>query len=78
MQCLGCRTDNSPQAKFCLGCDARLVIVCPAVASTIRSPSPVSYTPRHLAGRILTSRSDPENERKQITVPRARLNANPT
>jgi class 3 adenylate cyclase/tetratricopeptide (TPR) repeat protein len=86
MQCLRCQTDNSPQAKFCLGCGTRLAIVCPAcaaelpggarfcsqcgtpVASAARSPSPESYTPRHLADRILTSRSALEGERKQVTV----------
>jgi ribosomal protein L40E len=26
MQCLRCQTDNSPQAKFCLGCGARLAV----------------------------------------------------
>jgi hypothetical protein len=94
MQCLGCQTDNSPQAKFCLGCGARLVIVCPAGAAEFPggarfcnqrgTPSRrplglrlLSRTPRHLADRILTSRSAFEGERKQ-TVLRARLNANPT
>jgi class 3 adenylate cyclase/tetratricopeptide (TPR) repeat protein len=31
-------------------------------------PSPTSYTPRHLADKILTSRSALEGERKQVTV----------
>jgi class 3 adenylate cyclase/ribosomal protein L40E len=29
MQCLACRHENPPQAKFCLECGARLVISCP-------------------------------------------------
>src|SRR5215510_13950080 len=29
---------------------------------------PLSYTPKHLAEKILTSRSAPEGERKQVTV----------
>jgi class 3 adenylate cyclase/tetratricopeptide (TPR) repeat protein len=32
------------------------------------SPPPESYTPKHLAERILTSKSDLEGERKQVTV----------
>jgi class 3 adenylate cyclase len=30
--------------------------------------SPASYTPKHLAEKILTSKSDLEGERKQVTV----------
>jgi class 3 adenylate cyclase/tetratricopeptide (TPR) repeat protein len=33
-----------------------------------KSPSPQAYTPRHLAEKILTSRSALEGERKQVTV----------
>ena len=32
------------------------------------SPDPRSYTPKHLAEKILTSRSALEGERKQVTV----------
>jgi class 3 adenylate cyclase len=32
------------------------------------SASPASYTPRHLAERILTSKAALEGERKQVTV----------
>jgi class 3 adenylate cyclase/tetratricopeptide (TPR) repeat protein len=38
------------------------------VADTTRFGSPKSYTPQHLAERILTSRAALEGERKQITV----------
>src|SRR5262249_55637225 len=38
----------------------------PAAAS--RKPSPESYTPKHLAERILTSRVALEGERKQVSV----------
>jgi class 3 adenylate cyclase len=31
-------------------------------------PDPLSYTPKHLAEKILTSRSALEGERKQVTV----------
>src|SRR3954452_20807307 len=37
----------------------------PAVSVT---PAPESYTPKHLAERILTSRAALEGERKQVTV----------
>ncbi len=33
-----------------------------------KSPSPQTYTPRHLAEKILTSRGALEGERKQVTV----------
>ena len=40
----------------------------PAGRLTAVPPSPASYTPRHLAEKILTSRSALEGERKQVTV----------
>ena len=55
MQCAQCRHENPPQAKFCLECGARFA-------------APQSYTPRHLAEKILTSRSALEGERKLVTV----------
>jgi class 3 adenylate cyclase len=33
-----------------------------------RTPSPESYTPKHLAEKILTSKAALEGERKQVTV----------
>jgi len=36
--------------------------------STPAGPAPASYTPKHLAERILTSKSALEGERKQVTV----------
>src|SRR4029077_18521250 len=38
------------------------------LASPVPAPAPDSYTPRHLAERILTSRTALEGERKQVTV----------
>src|SRR6187401_2174010 len=55
MQCAQCRHENPPQAKFCLECGARFA-------------APQSYTPRHLAQKILTSKTALEGERKQVTV----------
>src|SRR5258706_11517123 len=41
----------------------------PAPAATLRpASSPDSYTPKHLAERILTSKAALEGERKQVTV----------
>jgi class 3 adenylate cyclase/tetratricopeptide (TPR) repeat protein len=59
---------NAPEDRFCGGCGQRL--------DTITLPSPLqaqfaslqSYTPRHLADRILTSRFALEGEHKQVTV----------
>src|SRR5215470_7930315 len=39
-----------------------------AAPVAVRFSSPESYTPKHLAERILTSKSALEGERKQVTV----------
>src|SRR6266849_3553138 len=62
MRCPRCQHDNPPGNKFCGQCAASLLAV------TDKFPSPQSYTPRHLAEKILTSRSALEGERKQVTV----------
>jgi hypothetical protein len=58
------RKVKSRKQKFCNGCGR------PLGGSTERSasPDPRSYTPKHLAEKILTSRSALEGERKQVTV----------
>ena len=38
------------------------------VLSPVEGPSPLSYTPKHLADKILQSKSALEGERKQVTV----------
>ena len=40
----------------------------PARAGQLQNRAPLTYTPRHLAEKILTSRSALEGERKQVTV----------
>ena len=40
----------------------------PAHPTTDQEREPLSYTPKHLAEKILTSRSALEGERKQVTV----------
>jgi class 3 adenylate cyclase len=54
----------SSTAKFCPQCGHPLQ----PVAGDSRFGSPKSYTPQHLAEKILTSRATLEGERKQITV----------
>jgi class 3 adenylate cyclase len=53
------------RAKFCLECGKPL-----ATDSKLEPapPDPRSYTPKHLAEKLLTSRSALEGERKQVTV----------
>ena len=63
--CGKCGTPLPPTAKFCPEC------AHPAGSSAPAQPrfaSPEAYTPKHLAEKILTSRSALEGERKQVTV----------
>jgi class 3 adenylate cyclase len=60
MNCQSCGQENRTEARFCDACGAPL-----------RAPShhsPRSYTPAHLAQKVLTTRSALEGERKQVTV----------
>jgi len=52
--------------QFCKKCGQALE--APPAAAQPRFASPEAYTPKHLAERILTSRSALEGERKQVTV----------
>src|SRR5262249_17314523 len=71
--CPQCGTELPPAAKFCLECGHR--VAAPA-AAPVRGPEPTpsratrlaSYTPKHLAAKILKSRSALEGERRQVTV----------
>ncbi|HEV8482501.1 MAG TPA: adenylate/guanylate cyclase domain-containing protein, partial [Blastocatellia bacterium] len=65
LKCSACGTELPAGAKFCLEC-GQAVGAQPTVES--RFASPVSYTPKHLAEKILTSKSALEGERKQVTV----------
>src|SRR5438093_7640225 len=67
MQCPACRHENPEGQKFCGECGARLG-AAPETAAPARFASPAAYTPRHLAEKVLTSRSALEGERKQVTV----------
>ena len=65
--CAKCGRQLPPAAKFCSEC-AHPAGLSAAPPETPRFGSPESYTPRHLAERILTSRAALEGERKQVTV----------
>src|SRR5262245_41563144 len=67
--CQSCGTSNGPSAKFCKKCGQRLS--GPQTSQAVPDPrfgSPESYTPKHLAEKILTSKAALEGERKQVTV----------
>jgi len=61
-RCAGCGTELPPAAKFCLECGAKVV------ERATPSRVPRAYTPKHLADKILQSKSALEGERKQVTV----------
>ena len=64
LKCSSCGGENTPGTKFCGDCGNPL-------AEAAKQPpprEPRSYTPKHLAEKILTSRSALEGERKQVTV----------
>jgi class 3 adenylate cyclase/tetratricopeptide (TPR) repeat protein len=64
-RCASCGAPLPAAAKFCLECAHP---VDRSVGGGPRFGSPGSYTPRHLAEKILTSRGTLEGERKQVTV----------
>jgi len=63
--CPGCGASNPPTNKFCYQCGRALA---PPPTPTAHFASPQSYTPPHLAEKILTSRTALAGERKQVTV----------
>jgi class 3 adenylate cyclase/tetratricopeptide (TPR) repeat protein len=66
VRCADCGSELTPNAKFCNEC-GRAVATPPSAAA---SPAPErrTYTPKHLAEKILQSRAALEGERKQVTV----------
>ena len=62
MTCAACGHVNTSGSRFCSGCGQRLG------GAPVAGRSPDSYTPKHLAEKILISRSALEGERKQVTV----------
>src|SRR5512139_1476723 len=65
--CGHCGRQLSPIAKFCPEC-ARPTRLASEPPMAPRFTSPESYTPKHLAERILNSKAALEGERKQVTV----------
>src|SRR5258705_6654003 len=62
--CQVCATELPAGAKFCKECGA-------AVGTSTAAPrtlAPDSYTPKHLAEKIINSKAALEGERKQVTV----------
>ena len=84
MKCPRCQHENPPAAKFCVECGAALARNCTRCGAAMppaakfcpecahpagtAPATPASYTPRHLAERILNSRGALEGERKHVTV----------
>ena len=65
LTCGSCGTDLPAGSKFCNKCGT--AVGSPPVDQP-RFASPESYTPKHLAEKILTSKAALEGERKQVTV----------
>jgi hypothetical protein len=65
--CGNCGRQVSPTAKFCPEC-AHPTALATATPTADRFASPESYTPRHLAEKIISSKAGLEGERKQVTV----------
>jgi len=65
LTCTKCRSELPAGAKFCLECGEP---VASQATAEPRFTSPEAYTPKHLAEKILTSKSALEGERKQVTV----------
>jgi class 3 adenylate cyclase len=66
LACPACGFSNEPNERFCGGCGASM-----RSSPTVAPPkfgAPESYTPKHLAEKILTSKAALEGERKQVTV----------
>jgi len=69
--CPHCGFENPPGFAFCGKCGAALTGQPPAPVPASLAPqpqTPFTYTPHHLAEKILTSRRALEGERKQVTV----------
>ena len=65
-KCPSCGHSYGPESVYCDECGHTLVE--PQVPSPIDYSQPLSYTPKHLAEKILAARTTIEGERKQVTV----------
>jgi len=66
LRCPECESELKGSEKFCGECGYALQK--PTKESSVDYTQPQSYTPKHLADRILQSRSALEGERKQVRV----------
>ena len=67
--CPKCGFANPEGFVFCGKCGARVAVAsAPTLPASPAFASPGSYTPKHLAEKILTSKAALEGERKQVTV----------
>ena len=64
--CASCGSELPPDARFCHKCGTPVAREATAARPAFNSPA--SYTPRHIAEKILTSKRTLEGERKQVTV----------
>src|SRR5213593_1028469 len=65
LTCTKCRSELPAGAKFCFECGEP---VASQATAELRFTSPETYTPKHLAEKILRSKAAFEGERKQVTV----------
>lgn len=61
IECPSCKAPNPESAKFCNQCGTRLGVVSQTLPRA-------SYTPRHLAEKVLKARAALQGERKRVTV----------
>ena len=69
-RCPACGKSQRSQARFCDACGSSLGAGGPSLATALPAAAraPASYTPRHLAERILTEGRALRGERKEVTV----------
>jgi class 3 adenylate cyclase len=68
-RCGQCGIELAPDDQFCMECGTPVAAPAPQPApARLAPPAPASYTPAHLAERIISSRGALEGERKQVTV----------
>jgi len=70
-RCPQCNAACASEEKFCGECGTPLGVsagIQKRVDTLHPTPDPRSYTPKHLADKILQSKSALEGERKQVTV----------
>jgi len=68
LPCTSCGAGLPARSRFCNKCGTPVKREPTSQARFTRFTSPETYTPKHLAEKILTSRSALEGERKQVTV----------